>query len=95
MHLPGEFSEFPSEVLSLRHDWRVPTVIIPKRTLGDGDPIFVDEAVAHAILDRLLERAKVFHLEGRGDRKVPAARGGQPGDPSASKGRVSRNSSRT
>ena len=35
-----------------------------------ANDIFPDDAVAHAILDRLAERAEVFHLEGTSYRET-------------------------
>ncbi len=52
------------QVLSSRHDRKKPTVITTNRVFGEWNQIFADDAVAHAILDRLAERAEVFHLEG-------------------------------
>ncbi|MBI2001945.1 MAG: ATP-binding protein, partial [candidate division NC10 bacterium] len=52
------------QVLSVRHDRRRPTIITTNRVFGEWNQIFHDDAVAHAILDRLAERAEVFHLEG-------------------------------
>jgi DNA replication protein DnaC len=52
------------QVLSARHDRKRPTLITTNRAFGEWNQIFADDAVAHAILDRLAERAEVFHLEG-------------------------------
>ncbi len=52
------------QVVSARHDRHRPTVITTNRVFGEWNQIFHDDAVAHAILDRLAERAEVFHLEG-------------------------------
>jgi len=52
------------QVISVRHDRRKPTVVTTNRTFAEWNQIFADDAVAHAILDRLAERAEVFHLEG-------------------------------
>jgi hypothetical protein len=48
---------------------RVP-IITTNRTFGEWNQIFADDAVAHAILDRLAERAEVFHLEGTSYRET-------------------------
>jgi len=69
------------QVLSVRHDRKRPTIITTNRVFGEWNQIFADDAVAHAILDRLAERAEVFHLEGTSYRethrrpapKVPSA----------------------
>jgi DNA replication protein DnaC len=52
------------QVISLRHDRKKPTVITTNRVPQNWNQVFTDNAVAHAILDRLAERAEVFHLEG-------------------------------
>jgi DNA replication protein DnaC len=74
------------QVLSVRHDRHKPTVITTNRVFGEWNQIFADGAVAHAILDRLAERAEVFHLEGRAIGKRTAAP--RRGSPSRSRGHV-------
>ena len=58
------------QVISVRHDRRKPTVVTTNRTFGEWNQIFADDAVAHAILDRLAERDEVFHLEGTSYRET-------------------------
>ncbi len=58
------------QVLSVRHDRKRPTMITTNRVFGEWNQIFADDAVAHAILDRLAERAEVFHLEGTSYRET-------------------------
>jgi DNA replication protein DnaC len=58
------------QVLSNRHDRKRPTAIATNRVFGEWNQIFADDAVAHAILDRLAERAEVFHLEGTSYRET-------------------------
>jgi DNA replication protein DnaC len=58
------------QVISVRHDRRKPTAVTTNRTFGEWNQIFADDAVAHAILDRLAERAEVFHLEGTSYRET-------------------------
>lgn len=58
------------QVLSSRHDRKKPTLITTNRVFGEWNQIFADDAVAHAILDRLAERAEVFHLEGTSYRET-------------------------
>ena len=56
-------------------------MITTNRVFGEWNQIFGDDAVAHAILDRLAERAEVFHLEGTSYRKTlrrPAPKAPQP-----------------
>jgi len=69
------------QVISVRHDKHKPTVITTNRVFGEWNQIFADDAVAHAILDRLAERAEVFHLEGTSYREThrrPAPKAAQP-----------------
>jgi DNA replication protein DnaC len=63
-------SHLAFQVISARHDRRKPTVITTNRVFGEWNQIFADDAVAHAILDRLAERAEVFHLEGTSYRET-------------------------
>jgi DNA replication protein DnaC len=58
------------QVISLRHDRKKPTVITTNRIPSAWNQVFTDTAVAHAILDRLAERAEVFHLEGTSYRET-------------------------
>ncbi len=58
------------QVLSNRHDRKRPTAITTNRVFGEWNQIFAADAVAHAILDRLAERAEVFHLEGTSYRET-------------------------
>lgn len=58
------------QVLSSRYDRKKPTLITTNRVFGEWNQIFGDNAVAHAILDRLAERAEVFHLEGTSYRET-------------------------
>ncbi len=58
------------QVLSVRYDRKRPTIITTNRVFGEGNQIFADDAVAHAILDRLAERAEVSHLEGTSYRET-------------------------
>jgi DNA replication protein DnaC len=69
------------QVISVRHDKKRPTVITTNRVFTEWNQIFADDAVAHAILDRLAERAEVFHLEGTSYREThrrPAPKAAQP-----------------
>ncbi len=58
------------QVLSIRHDRKKPTIITTNRVFGEWNQIFMDDGVAHAILDQLAERAEVFHLEGTSYRET-------------------------
>ena len=58
------------QVISRRHDRKRPTLITTNRIPQHWNQVFTDTAVAHAILDRLAERAEVFHLEGQSYRET-------------------------
>ena len=58
------------QVISARHDRKKPTVVTTNRVPSEWNQTFADDAVAHAILDRLAERAEVFHLEGKSYRET-------------------------
>ncbi len=58
------------QAISVRHDRKKPTVITTNRIFGERNRIFADDAVAHAIRDRLAERAEVFHCEGTSYRET-------------------------
>jgi len=68
--LPQPESHLLFQVISLRHDRKRPTVITTNRIPSAWNQVFTDNAVAHAILDRLAERAEVFHLEGTSYRET-------------------------
>lgn len=58
-------SNLAFQVISTRHDKRRPIVVTTNRPFGEWNQIFHNDAIAHAILDRLVERAEVFYLEGK------------------------------
>ncbi len=58
------------QVISTRHDKRRPFVVTTNRPFGEWNRIFHNDAIAHAILDRLVERAEVFYLEGKSYRET-------------------------
>ena len=58
------------QVISRRHDRKKPTVITSNRIPQHWNQVFTDTAVAHAIFDRLAERAEVFHVEGQSYRET-------------------------
>ncbi len=51
------------QVIARRHDVHRPTVITTNQPLATWDQVLHNKSVAHAIADRLFERAEVFHLE--------------------------------
>ncbi len=58
------------QVISTRHDKRRSFVVTTNRPFGEWNQVFHNDAIAHAILDRLVERAEVFYLEGKSYRET-------------------------
>lgn len=58
------------QLISTRHDKRRPFAVTTNRPFGEWNQIFHNDAIAHAILDRLVERAEVFLLEGKSYRET-------------------------
>ena len=52
------------QVISQRYENKRSTLITTNRPFGEWNQIFHNDAMAHALLDRLIERSEVFHLEG-------------------------------
>jgi DNA replication protein DnaC len=53
------------QVVSRRHDHHRPTVTTTNKPFAEWNQVFHGDATAHAIVDRLTERAEIFYLEGR------------------------------
>jgi DNA replication protein DnaC len=53
------------QVLSQRYEARRSTAVTTNKPFGEWNQIFHNDAMAHAVIDRLVERSEVFHLEGR------------------------------
>jgi len=51
-------------VISRRHDHDRPTVVTTNKRFAEWNQVFHGDATAHAIVDRLTERAEIFYLEG-------------------------------
>ena len=51
-------------VISRRHDNDRPTVVTTNKRFAEWTQVFHGDATAHAIVDRLTERAEIFFLEG-------------------------------
>lgn len=52
------------QVISARHDQGLGTVATTNIPFGKFNQIFANDAIAHAIVDRLVNTAEVFYLEG-------------------------------
>lgn len=58
------------QILSRRYETRRSTVVTTNKPFGEWNQTFHNDAMAHAVLDRLVERSEVFHLEGKSYREV-------------------------
>jgi len=58
------------QVISRRHDHNRPTVITTNKPFGEWNQVFHGDAIAHAIVDRLTEKAEIFYLEGKSYRQT-------------------------
>ena len=63
-------SNLAFQIISQRHDRRRSTIVTTNRPFGEWNQIFHNDAIAHAIIDRLVERSEVFHLEGKSYRET-------------------------
>lgn len=52
------------QVISSRHDAELGTVATTNLPFGKFNQIFANDAIAHAIVDRLVNEAEVFYMEG-------------------------------
>lgn len=52
------------QIISQRYESGRSSVITTNKPFGEWNQIFHNDAMAHAIIDRLAERSEVFHLEG-------------------------------
>jgi len=58
------------QVASRRHDSGRPTVVTTNKPFSEWNQVFHGDATAHAIVDRLTERAEIFFLEGKSYRQT-------------------------
>lgn len=52
------------QVISARHDQDLGTIATTNLPFGKFNQIFANDAIAHAIVDRLVNEAEVFYMEG-------------------------------
>jgi DNA replication protein DnaC len=62
--LDNQSSNLFFQVISARHDQSLGTVATTNIPFGKFNQIFANDAIAHAIVDRLVNEAEVFFLEG-------------------------------
>jgi DNA replication protein DnaC len=58
------------QVVSRRHDNDRPTVVTTNKPFAEWNQVFHGDSTAHAIVDRLTERAEIFYLEGTSYRQT-------------------------
>lgn len=58
------------QILSSRYETRRSTAVTTNKPFGEWNQIFHNDAMAHAVLDRLAERSEVFYLEGKSYRET-------------------------
>ena len=63
-------SNLAFQIFSQRHEARRSTVVTTNQPFGEWNRIFHNDAMAHAVLDRLVERSEVFYLEGKSYRET-------------------------
>jgi DNA replication protein DnaC len=52
------------QVMSARHDQKLGTIATTNIPFGKFNQIFANDAIAHAIVDRLVNDAEIFYMEG-------------------------------
>jgi len=65
--LDAQASNLFFQVISARHDQGLGTIATTNLPFGKFNQIFANDAIAHAIVDRLVNSAEVFYLEGEGE----------------------------
>ena len=58
------------QILSQRYESRRSTAVTTNKPFGEWNQTFHNDAMAHAVIDRLVERSEVFHLEGKSYRET-------------------------
>lgn len=64
VQLDAQASNLFFQVISARHDQGLGTVATTNLPFGKFNQIFANDAIAHAIVDRLVNEAEVFFMEG-------------------------------
>ena len=64
VQLDAQASNLFFQVISARHDQKLGTIATTNIPFGKFNQIFANDAIAHAIVDRLVNEAEVFYLEG-------------------------------
>ena len=69
-NLREDESNLTFQIISQRYENKRSTLITTNRPFGEWNQIFHNDAMAHALLDRLIEKSEVFHLEGKSYRET-------------------------
>ena len=64
VQLDAQASNLFFQVISARHDQGLGTIATTNIPFGKFNQIFANDAIAHAIVDRLVNEAEVFYMEG-------------------------------
>ena len=82
--LDAQASNLFFQVISARHDAGLGTIATTNLPFGKFNQIFANDAIAHAIVDRLVNEAEVFFMEGESyrehQRKEKTKRKSQPAE---------------
>ena len=70
VHMSHEEANLFYQVIARRHDREKPTVVTTNKPFAEWNQAFHGDAIAHAIVDRLTERAEIFYLEGTSYRQT-------------------------
>ncbi len=70
VNMSNEASNLFFQVISFRHDAELGTIVTTNITFGEWNQIFANDAIAHAIVDRIASDAEVFYLEGESYRST-------------------------
>jgi DNA replication protein DnaC len=62
--LDAQASNLFFQVISVRHDQALGTIATTNLPFGKFNQIFANDAIAHAIVDRLVNDAEIFYMEG-------------------------------
>ena len=62
--LDAQASNLFFQVISVRHDQALGTIATTNLPFGKFNQIFANDAIAHAIVDRLVNAAEIFYMEG-------------------------------
>jgi len=64
VQLDAQASNLFFQVISARHDAGLGTIATTNIPFGKFNQIFANDAIAHAIVDRLVNEAEIFYMEG-------------------------------